>query len=400
MKVAHIVRRFSFSEWGGTESVVWNIARQQQAQGITPEIICTAALDKVGEEVIEGITIKRFPYFYPYFPMPEKDKLALDKKGGNPFAPGLIRMLKKGNYDIFHVHAGGSLANYALRLARKLAVPSLISLHGGACAIPEQELVLMLKPLKHKFSYGGIIDRICRVKVAPENQADVLLALSREEVEKLRKRYPSAQVKLFPNGILHRELPEAGDFRKKYKIPESEKVILCISRIDYQKNQKILLEVLKQHADTHLLLIGPVTAQWYLDELLAEAVNSNVSDRLTVIPGLPPDSAELLQALKTAYCFILPSRHEPFGIAALEALDAGVPLIASQVGGMKDFLHDGQNALLFEDNNIEDLLRACQRLAGLRDKLIAGGKATAAEYNWDNIAARLTDIYRELLKCK
>ena len=47
MKIAHIVRRFTFSEWGGTESVVWNIARQQKAQGLTPEILCTSALDKV-----------------------------------------------------------------------------------------------------------------------------------------------------------------------------------------------------------------------------------------------------------------------------------------------------------------------------------------------------------------
>ena len=40
-----------------------------------------------------------------------------------------------GNYDIFHLHAGGRIANYAIRLAKKLAIPTLMSLHGGACAI-------------------------------------------------------------------------------------------------------------------------------------------------------------------------------------------------------------------------------------------------------------------------
>ena len=108
-------------------------------------------------------------------------------------------------------------------------------------------------------------------------------------------------------------------------------------------------------------------------------------------------AADLLQALKTAYCFILPSRHEPFGIAALEALDAQVPLIASAVGGLKDFLIDGQNALLFEDNNIDSLLEAYNNLDSVREKIIAGGRMTAAEYNWKNIAAVLTDIYRRLL---
>ena len=398
MKIAHVVRRFTFAEWGGTESVVWNIAKQQKAQGLTPEILCTAALDKIGPEVIEGITIRRFPYFYPNFPMPEKDRLALDKKGGNPFSPELMKALQKGKFDIFHIHAGGRLANYTLRLAKKISVPALMSLHGGSCAIPQQEMELMLKPLKHKFSYGGIVDRLCRMRKTPESQADVLLALSREEVEKLKKRYPEKQVELFPNGILHRELPEAGVFRKKYNIPDDKKLLLCISRIDYQKNQKIVLELLNKYDDTHLLLIGPVTAQWYLDEILTEAENADTKKRLTIIPGLPPDSIELLKALKTAYCFILPSRHEPFGIAALEALDAGLPLIASAVGGLRDFLFDGENALLFEDNNVDSLLKAYNRLDSLREQIIAGGRVTAAEYNWQSISAKLTDIYRRILQ--
>ncbi len=398
MKIAHIVRRFTFAEWGGTESVVWNIAKQQKAQGLTPEILCTAALDKAGTEVIDGITIRRFPCFYPYFPMPEKDRLALDKKGGNPFSPELMKALQKGKFDIFHIHAGGRLANYTLRLAKKISVPALMSLHGGSCAIPQQEMELMLKPLKHKFSYGGIVDRLCRMRKTPESQADVLLALSREEVEKLKNRYPEKQVELFPNGILHRELPEAGVFRKKYNIPDDKKLLLCISRIDYQKNQKILLELLKKYDDTHLLLIGPVTAQWYLDEILTEAENADTKKRLTIIPGLPPDCIELLKALETAYCFILPSRHEPFGIAALEALDAGLPLIASAVGGLRDFLFDGENALLFEDNNVDSLFAAYDRLDGIREQLISGGNATAKLYNWQNIAAKLTDIYRRLLQ--
>ena len=397
MKIAHIVRRFSFAEWGGTESVVWNIAKQQKAQGLTPEILCTAALDQVGTESVDGITIRRFPYFYPYFPMPANDKLALDKKGGNPFSPQLMKALRNGEYDIFHIHAGARLANAAIKLGRKHSIPCIMSLHGGSCAIPAQEMALMLKPLKHKFSYGGIIDRVCGLRKVPENQADLLLALSKEEVTKLQARYPEKRVELFPNGILHRELPDAGDFRKNHKIPHDKKIILCISRIDYQKNQKILLEIIRNHADTHLLLIGPVTAQWYHDEILAQAEDFGVKDRLTIIPGLAPDSVELLQALKTAHCFVLPSRHEPFGIAALEALDAQVPLIASAVGGLRDFLTDEKNALLFEDNNTASLLEAYGKLDALRTTIVEGGKATAEQYNWQTIAADLSHIYRGLL---
>ena len=397
MKIAHVVRRFCFDEWGGTESVVWNIALQQKAQGLTPEILCTSALDKVGVEVKCGITIRRFPYFYPYFPMPGKDKLALDKKGGNPFVPEMMKELRQGNYDIFHIHAGGRIAQNVSVLGKKLHIPCVMSLHGGSCVIPKQEMELMLKPLKHKFSYGGIIDRLKRTRFAPESNMDLLLALSKEETAALQSRFPQVKVATFPNGILHRELPEEGDFRQKYNIPEDKKVILCISRIDYQKNQKILLELLNNTGDTHLLLIGPITAAWYFEDLQKKAAEQNLTERLTVIPGLPPDSTGLLQALKTAHCFILPSRHEPFGIAALEALDAGLPLIASAVGGLKDFLKNGENAMLFEDNNGDDLCRAYTESAVLREHLIANGKQTARAYNWQTLAEKLTAIYRELL---
>ena len=397
MKIAHIVRRFSFDEWGGTESVVWNIALQQKAQGLTPEILCTSALDKVGVEVKCGISIRRFPYFYPYFPMPGRDKLALDKKGGNPFVPEMMKNLRQSNYDIFHIHAGGRIAQHVSVLGKKLHIPCVMSLHGGSCAIPEQEMALMLKPLEHKFSYGGIIDRLKHTRFTPESNMELLLALSKEETAALQSRFPQVKVETFPNGILHRELPEEGDFRKKYNIPEEKKVILCISRIDYQKNQKILLELLNNTGETHLLLIGPITAAWYFEELQKRAAELNLTERLTVIPGLPPDSLELLQALKTAHCFILPSRHEPFGIAALEALDAGLPLIASAVGGLKDFLKNGENAMLFEDNNGDDLCRAYTESAVLREHLIANGKQTARAYNWQTLAEKLTAIYRELL---
>lgn len=398
MKIAHIVRRFTFSEWGGTESVVWNIALQQKAQGLMPEILCTAALDQAGTEVIDGIPIRRYPYRYPYFPMPEADKLALDKKGGNPFVPEMIKALEQGEYDIFHIHASGRIAQNVSILGKKLHTPCIMSLHGGSCAIPEQEMTLMLKPLKHKFSYGGIVDRLKHTRFVPESKMDLLLALSQAESSALQKRFPQVKVLTFPNGILHRELPEANGFREKYNIPESAKIILCISRIDYQKNQKILLELLKHTADTHLLLIGPVTASWYFDELQKRAEELNVTERLTVIPGLAPGNAELLQALKCAHCFVLPSRHEPFGIAALEALDAGVPLIASAVGGLTDFLQHRENALLFEDNNLASLCQVYGELDALRDNLIANGERTARKYNWKTLAEMLTAIYREVIK--
>ena len=397
MKIAHIVRRFTFSEWGGTETAVWNIARRQKKQGLSPEILCTAALDRAGTEVLDGIPIRRFQCFYPCFPLSAADRLALDKKGGNPFSPKMMKALREGDYEIFHIHAGGRLARLAARIGKNRHIPRVMSLHGGSCVIPPQEMELMLRPMRHKFRYGGMIDRLRGLAGAPEMLMDILLALSREEAEALRTKFPGIAVEVFPNGIEHRVLPGTGNFRRRYGIPEEARLILCISRIDYQKNQKLLLKLLERTSSTHLLLIGPITAAWYYEELLTLAETLDVSARLTVIPGLPPDSTELLQALSCADCFVLPSRHEPFGIAALEALDAGVPLIASRVGGLKDFLIDRHNALLFEDDDPDSLLEAFRSLPPLREQLIRAGHETAERYDWETLVRTLTGIYRRVL---
>ena len=82
VRVAHVLRRFTFSEWGGTETVVWNTVLQQRARGVEAEILTTSALSSPGEELHEGVRIRRFPYWYPYFPLTKRAALEMDKKGG------------------------------------------------------------------------------------------------------------------------------------------------------------------------------------------------------------------------------------------------------------------------------------------------------------------------------
>lgn len=95
LRIAHVLRRFTFGEWGGTETVVWNTVLQQRSRGVEAEILSTAALSVPGEEVRDGIPIRRFRYWYPYFPMTAQTRRELDKKGGNPFCPGLFRALRR-----------------------------------------------------------------------------------------------------------------------------------------------------------------------------------------------------------------------------------------------------------------------------------------------------------------
>ena len=105
MKIAHILRRRSFDDWGGIEQVVWNIAKAQFKAGHEVKIFATTALCDTPCEQVEGLEIRRFKPIYPWWPMSAKLTAELDKKGGNPFVPGLADTLCQWKPDIMHCHA-------------------------------------------------------------------------------------------------------------------------------------------------------------------------------------------------------------------------------------------------------------------------------------------------------
>jgi len=146
------------------------------------------------------------------------------------------------------------------------------------------------------------------------------------------------------------------------------------------------------------LLIGPPTAKWYEEEIRHQAQEHAVAEHLTIIPGLSPDDPLLIAAYKEADVFILPSQHEPFGIVVLEAWSAGIPVIASNVGGLGLLIKDGANGLQFEQGNDEALLTTYDKLFntnGLAETLVKRAHEDVEGYSWDSVAQSLLGIYNK-----
>lgn len=393
MRIAHIVRRYSRTEWGGTETVVAHTVEEQLARGHEPRVFATNALQAADPSVSLPPNAEVFDYVYPYWPMPTKDRLALDKKGGSPYAPRLFRAVRAFKPDLIHIHAGGRLAVAAVRLAEELGVPSVMSLHGGAAVVPQSEIDEMLRPLKRKFPYGGLVDRLLGWRFDPLTRVGAIVCISRAEEARLQALYPGRRIRYVPNGV-------AAAPRVTRRPDTATRNLLCVSRIDYQKNQVALVEALaKLPANCRLTLVGPITAAWYAEKIRARAQELGVADRVTLIPGLPPGSAELEAAFAAADVFVLPSVHEPFGIVALEAMQRGLPLVSSNVGGLPDFVADGANGLLFEPTDAAALASAITRVLdepGLAERLIAGGLETSARFAWPRVIDDLDRVYAKV----
>ncbi len=402
-----VLRRFAFDEWGGTETVVWNSTKKLIEKGFQSSIMCTIALSKTDKEIIENVLIERFPYSYTRLNLKKKSILDLDKKGGNPYSWQLFKkLLNSDRIDILHSHTMQRLANTVRWIARIKKIPYVVSFHGGFFDVPESEMEEMLKPMKGSFNYGKLFD------IAFDNDhflknASGILCVGYNEYLLTKEKYPNKIVQYLPNAVDIEKFKAKTtiNIKQKLKISNDTKLILCVSRIDYQKNQILLVELLKKLIDkqekAHLLLIGPITSIDFYNKIKQKIDIFNLQKHITIIEGLNPEDSLLVSAFKSADCFILPSIHEPFGIVALEAWAAKLPIIASNVGGLGRLIENKKTGLQFESNNLEQLYLAYSQLFSnnsLKESLIENSYQEVCEkYSWDSITDQLINFYEEVI---
>jgi len=406
--IVHVPRRFVAEEWGGTETVILEISRQQQRAGFVPVIMTSMALARLRDETIAGVQVKRYPYCYPFFGLSAADKAAMDKKGGNLLSFSLFRaMLRLPDVRLFHAHALKRLGGEVRTAARLRKKPLVVSLHGGVFDVPEAELGAMLKPIANKPEWGKPFGALFGSRRMLED-ADQVICVGQSELEKAKRELTHDRIAYLPNGVDCAKFA-AGDgaaFRAKHNIPADAFVVLNISRIDAQKNQLLLLEAFALlragRPNVILVLIGPETQPEYARRLREFATAHSIADCVRFVPGLRNDDPELVQAFHGCDVFVLPSMHEPFGIVVLEAWSSGRPVIASRVGGLKALVRDGETGIFFDPQAtdasaaLSAKLQQLQSEPALRRQLAeAGLREARAGYDWARINQRLETLYQD-----
>jgi glycosyltransferase involved in cell wall biosynthesis len=405
-----VPRRFVLSHWGGTESVILETSRRLLAQGHPTEILCPAALSPVRDEVIEGVRVRRFPYFYPYLGLSSDARHLLDLKGGNLFSFGLLgALLRQPGLQVIHLHTGMRLGGIVRTAARLRGIPYVVSVHGGRQDAPDAERRSYTDPTRGTVEWGRALGALVGSHRVMDDAAAVLV-LGRREEEDLRRVHPGANVVYFPNGV-DADRFATGDgaaFRARHGIPPGDRIVLCVGRLDPQKNQvlavRVLAALLPRHPGLRLVLAGHVTNEEYAEKVVAETRALGVEDRVTIVRGIPVGSPDLVDAYHAADVFLLPSIHEPFGIVILEAWAAGLPVVASRVGGVPDFVRDSDDGLLVDPGRVEDV---CQRVSELLDapeaarRMGQAGRIRArGEFSWDAATRRLVGIYEEAARAR
>ncbi|HEX9750633.1 MAG TPA: N-acetyl-alpha-D-glucosaminyl L-malate synthase BshA [candidate division Zixibacteria bacterium] len=192
--------------------------------------------------------------------------------------------------------------------------------------------------------------------------------------------------------------PRAADLCRQRFADPGEKIVAHLSNFRPVKNVTGVVQMFAQASRTvpsRLLMIGdgPQTA-----DATAVAQALGVADKVSFL-GNREDIADILCA---ADAFLLPSHYEAFGLAALEAMACGVPVVASRVGGVPELIEDGKTGFLVDP---DDYVGGSERLSAiltdknLHESLRAGGLQHVRDnFTADAVVPLYEDMYRRLLR--
>jgi glycosyltransferase involved in cell wall biosynthesis len=231
--------------------------------------------------------------------------------------------------------------------------------------------------------------------------ADCVVAPSRSTAADLERLFPRARGKLFVTAEAADDFSSGpiGPLTGMPALLASVPYVLSMGNMKAHKDVPTLLRAfalsVSSGLDLRLLLVG-AEPPGYLDLALAGAP-AEVRARVS-FTGRVGD-AELRALYVGAVAFVLPSRHEGFGLPALEAMALGTPVVCANAASLPEVV--GEAALLFPAGDAGGLSEALDRIVddpARRAGLLRAGRERAAQFTWERTAAATVAVYREALR--
>lgn len=310
-----------------------------------------------------------------------------------PYSPRISKVLKNLDFDIIHSHHPFVLGPLALKLARSRKTPIVYTFHTQYDQYTHY--VPLPAPLVKWFSKNQVrrfAQSVDQITTPAETARQILLGYG-----------VTNDIKVIPNPTDLTRFQKANGawVKKEYRLSK-EKVLINIGRVAPEKNLGLLLQsfrlILSQAPEpVKLMIVGDGPALQGLKQLASElGIAEQVIFTGMVDPKLVPDY------LAAADLFVMTSKTEVKPLAQLEALAAGVPIVAVAAAGANDTITNGGNGLLVAENaeaisgGVLDLAFQPERLAAFKREALL----TAERYSHIRIAEEYLRLFNEVLQRK
>ncbi|PSO76998.1 MAG: glycosyl transferase family 1 [Cyanobacteria bacterium QS_4_48_99] len=388
MKVLHVIPSVAPVR-GGPSQAVLEMVKGLRSQGLDAEIATTNdnGSDLLAVPLQQRTEYQQVPvWFFPRF------SPAISSIREFAFSSQLTAWLWQhvSDYDLLHVHAIFSYpSTAAMAIARLRGIPYINRPLGQLCTWSLQQ-----KESKKK-TYLALIEH------ANLNHSQALHLTSSQEEEELSQLNFKAPSFILPHGLsLPTPIPNARhQLRQHLNLPEDEPIILFMSRLHSKKGLEYLIPALGKlsHKCFHFILAGNGSPEYeaQIDELLTAA---GMHDR-TYRPGFVSGEMKNLFS-QGSDLFALTSHSENFGIVVLEAMAAGLPVLATPGVALASVVKQDQLGYVTEldvpgiATAIEHHLNHPQQAKAMGDR---ARQLIFEQYTWDKMAAKLSATYEAIL---
>jgi glycosyltransferase involved in cell wall biosynthesis len=287
----------------------------------------------------------------------------------------IARFVERHDIEIIHAHVARDYlaASAAARLAR---VRLVLTRH----------VMFSLKPF-HRFALRNV---------------DAAIAVSPPVVEQLKRTFSAQKIHLIPNGIsMDYAALSTTDFRAEHGIPSDVPLIVTLGELKPLKGQRDLVlaanEVVKTHPEAYFVIAGKdnTVDKRFRRELRRLVRVLGMEGQFLFLDWLD----DIRPLLKAADLFVSPSHSESFGLAILEAMAAGVPVIATATGGAKELISEATALVPVKDPlKLGEVINWYLDHPHERDELGRICRSSAHQrYGLERMVNETEDLYRQVL---
>jgi glycosyltransferase involved in cell wall biosynthesis len=333
-----------------------------------------------------------FIFRYPSLPLPLSDISA-----ALPVSPFVDQLLPALKLDVIHTHHPILLGQTAARKAAELGLPLVFTFHTKYweythyVPFPQEAIQEFLKNAVHKW-LKDFMQKCQHIIIPSESLKDFLV-----NEYGLEGHYT-----VVPTGTnLEPFLNADGDALRQEKGWQDETLLISVGRLAPEKNWETLLRAFAtlypKHPDLRLVLIGDGPSREDLQSLAAEL---GIAERITFTGSLPFE--EVPAYLKAADVFSFASVTETQGLVTIEAMAAGLPVVAVDGSGTRDIVEHGKQGYLVENDadalakGLDDLLSDPHHMKRFSNNALKKAKT----FDVDQLARQTIDVYEQAIQAK
>lgn len=399
MRILYIVSAYSRS--GDDVITPWlsETIRRLRGRGVDVEVLAPSYRG-LADQVIDGVPVHRFRYAPSGWEDLTHDQTAPDRVREKPLYLGLVpgyvaagslaaaRLARSGRFDAVHVHWPIPHGILGLAARRAGGVPLVSTFHGVELTWSTRMMPFLRPFLRHLI-----------------RASDAVTANSSHTERMIREVHDRPIVRI-PFGSALEPASAAEATPRSARLATEPFRLLFVGRLVERKGVTHLLDALaalraRRAVELDVVGDGPLRA-----ELATRARELGLGD-VVRFPGFLPER-ELADLFARADAFVLPAVEdakgdvEGLGVVLIEALVHGVPVVASESGGIVDIVQHERTGLLVPPGDARALAAAIERLASdpaLRQRLARDGlRHAGATFSWDGIIDRLVELYRSLAR--